>query len=137
MASLSVDLQRCIYRSLIGDEALVALLGGPRVYDGAPRRAAFPYVTIDEIATRDWSTDSGAGFEHVVRLSAWSRHGGKREVHQLLDAIRDRLHDAALAMEDATLINLRFESSSAGDDGDGETFRGIVRFRAVTERAGT
>ena len=50
-------------RRLSGDAELTALLGGARVYDGAPRNAAAPYVHLGEITARDWSTATEAGEE--------------------------------------------------------------------------
>lgn len=136
MASVSFGLQQGLYEALIGDTPLGCLLGGPHIYDGAPHDAEFPYVTIDQIATRDWSTGDGAGFEHLVTLSVWSRYSGKREAHALLDAIYDCLHEADLDIKGASLINLRFESSSVSRDEDGATYHGLIRFRAVTEPDG-
>jgi hypothetical protein len=43
------------------------------------------------------------------------------------------LHDAALSLTDHRLINLRHETTDVRRDPDGETYQGIVRFRAVTE----
>jgi hypothetical protein len=133
MASVSIGLQQSLYEALVGDAPLGRLLGEPRIYDGAPREAAFPYVTIDQLTTRDWSTGDGAGFEHVATLSVWSRYSGKREAHALLDAIYTCLHEAKLDVRGASLINLRFDSSSIGRDDDGATYHGVIRFRAVTE----
>jgi hypothetical protein len=134
MASISIGLQQSIYEALVGDTALGCLLGGEsRIYDGAPREASFPYVTIDQLATRDWSAGDSAGFEHLLTLSVWSRYSGKREAHALLDAIHSCLHEAKLEIRGASLINLRFESSSIGRDDDGATYHGVIRFRAVTE----
>lgn len=133
MASVSIGLQQSIYEALIGDTPLGCLLGEPRIFDGAPREAAFPYVTIDQLTTRDWSAGDSVGFEHSVSLSVWSRYSGKREAHALLDAIYTCLHEARLDVRGASLINLRFELSSIGRDDDGATYHGVIRFRAVTE----
>jgi hypothetical protein len=134
MASILMSLQRSIYQALSNDPALVLLLGGAHIYDGVPRDAALPYVTIDEIVTRDRSADDCPEFEHAVTLSVWSQYAGKQEVYAVLDAVRNCLHAVELKLEDATLISLRFESSSAGGDGgDCETCHGSIRFRAVTE----
>jgi len=51
----------------------------------------------------------------------------------VIAAARDALHDQALALTGHRLINLRHEYSEVRRDNDGETFHGIVRFRAVTE----
>lgn len=134
MASLSLRLQQSIYEALSADTPLNEALGGSRIYDSPSRDAVFPYVTIDQISARDWSTGSDAGLEHTATLSVWSRYAGKREVYTVLDAIRACLHEAPLDLPGGSLINLRFEMSSIGRDDDGTTYHGVIRFRAVTEQ---
>jgi hypothetical protein len=136
MASAAWELQRAIYAALVADTALTALLGGAHVYDDVPRGAALPYVTLGPSTVRDWSTGSEEGSEHFVSLNVWSRVAGEREVHAIMSAVRDALHEAALAVGGHRLVNLRHESSEAGRQSDGETYRGTVRFRAVLEPSG-
>ena len=135
MASASWALQQAIFAALTADAALVALLGGERVYDDVPSRAEFPYVTFAQTSERDWSTGSEEGSEHVLTLHVWSRAGGRREAHEIMGALRAALNDEALPLSGYRLINLRHEFSEARRDPDGESFHGIVRFRAVTEPA--
>jgi hypothetical protein len=135
MASASWALQQAIFAALTADAALIALLGGERVWDDVPTRADFPYVTFAQTSERDWSTGSEDGAEHVLTLHVWSRAGGRKETHEIMGAVRTALNDAALSLSGYRLINLRHEFSEARRDADGETFHGIVRFRAVTEPA--
>ena len=52
--------------------ALVPLLGGiARVYDGAPPRAAFPYILISDSPVSDWSTKTERGREVRLALTLW------------------------------------------------------------------
>jgi hypothetical protein len=52
--------------------ALVTLLGGiAPVYDGAPPRAAFPYIMISESPVTDWSTKTERGREIRLALTIW------------------------------------------------------------------
>jgi hypothetical protein len=133
MANASWALQQAIYASLTSDSALLALLGGARVYDDVPDRKAFPYVTFAPAGERDWSTASDTGAEHSVVLHVWSRAAGRQEALAIIQALRVCLHDAALELSGYRLVNLRHETSDVRRDADGETFQGIVRFRAVTE----
>ncbi len=126
-------LQRAIYAALIGDTEVTGLLGGMHVYDHVPRGSSFPYVTIGQTTERDWSTGSGDGGEHLVTLNVWSQAAGRKQAQSIMAAIRARLHDRALALAGYHLVNLRHEFSETRRDPDGETVRGIVRFRAVTE----
>lgn len=133
MSSPAWELQKAVHGALTTHAGLLALLGGARVYDDVPRGAAFPYVTFGPSVTRDWSTGTEAGAEHVLTLRAWSKAGGAREVHLVLEAIRAALHEASLTLTGHRLVSLRHEASDAVRDADGETFHGTVRFRAVTE----
>lgn len=135
MTSASLQLQKAVFARLSGDGALVTLLGGPRVYNDVPRGAALPYVTIGESSVRDWSTGSEEGHEHLLSILVWSRANGEREVHLILAAVEAALHDAALTVAGQRLVNLRHEFSEIRRDADGETSRGLMRFRAVTEPA--
>jgi hypothetical protein len=133
MSSPAWELQKAIYAALVADVPLVALLGGERVYDDVPRGAAFPYVTFGAGVTRDWSTGTEMGAEHMLTLRAWSKAGGTREVHLVLEAVRTALHEAPLTLSGYRLVTLRHEQTDAARDTDGETFYGTARFRAVTE----
>jgi Protein of unknown function (DUF3168) len=84
---------------------------------------------------RDWSTGTEDGAEHDLTLHVWSRSGGKKQVQEILEAIKSVLHDRPLALPDHHLVNLRYELSEARLDPDGDTFHGIVRYRAMTEPA--
>lgn len=133
MASASLELQAAVYASLIADAALSALLGGARVYDDVPRGAQYPYVSFGPSTARDWSTGTEAGDEHTLILHVWTRSAGHRDAHRIMTALRDRLHGANLALPSHTLVNLRHETSEARRERGGEAYRGVVRFRAVTE----
>jgi len=135
MSSVSLELQKAVFQTLVADDALTTLLGGVRIYNDVPRGAALPYVTLGESAVRDWSTGSDEGHEHLLTISVWSRVNGEREVHQILAAAEAALDDAALTVVGARLVNLRHEFSEVRRDADGETSRGLMRFRAVTEAA--
>ena len=130
------SLEKAIHGTLTSDTEVITLLGGARVYDDVPRGAEFPYLTFGQSTARDWSTDSEGGSEHIVTLNVWSRHAGEREVHLIMAAVRDALHGADLAIAGHRLINSRHEASEASRDPDGETYHGIVRFRAVLEPVG-
>jgi hypothetical protein len=59
----------------------------------------------------------------------------RREVQRIAEAIRAALDGQSLSLTDHRLINLRHELSETRREADGETYRGILRFRAVTEPA--
>lgn len=133
MSVASWELQKTIYSALTADAALTALLSGQKIYDDVPQGTPFPYITLGESSVRDWSTGSEDGDEHVLTMHVWSRAKGRQQVHQIMDALHGTLDDAELSLNGHTLINLRHELSEARREADGETYHGIVRYRAVTE----
>jgi len=134
-AVASWALQRGVYQALAGSLDLTTLLGGVRVYDDAPQAAIYPFITLGQSVIRDWSTGTEDGAEHLLTLHVWSRAGGKKQVHDIIEAIKATLHDQPLTLVDHELVNLRHEFSEARPDPDGDTYHGIVRYRAVTEPA--
>lgn len=133
MTSPGWDLQKSAYTALASDGALLGMLGGAAIYDHVPQNAAFPYVVIDQMQLRDWSTGTESGTEHILMLHVWSRYAGKREAYEIADAIREVLDDAKLTLDDHRLVNLAHQYSDLKRDIDGETYHGVLRFRAVTE----
>lgn len=130
--SADLALQKAIHARLAGDAALAALVAA-RIYDNPPDDAGFPYLTLGENEMRDWSTGEGAGAEHLLSLHAFSRRGGRREAKEILAAVGAVLHDAALTLDGHALVNLRLRDSETRREPDGRTWRGTIRFRAVTE----
>ncbi|AVT80763.1 DUF3168 domain-containing protein [Rhodopseudomonas palustris] len=133
MTPASVALRAAIHRALITDTALLAALGGPRVYDEPPREAAFPFVTLGEARISDISADDAPTQEHQLTLHAWSRQGGHKEAHVITGALLQALDDAPLAPSGHRLVNLRFALADIRREPDGRTYHALVRFRAVTE----
>ncbi|KIZ32703.1 MULTISPECIES: DUF3168 domain-containing protein [Rhodopseudomonas] len=135
MTTAPAALRAAIHHALIGDGALIAALGGARVYDEPPRDAAFPYVTLGEARIIDASADDGPTQEHQLTLHAWSRQGGHRQAHVITGALLSALDDAALTPNGHRLVNLRFAIADIRREADGRTYHALVRFRAVTEPA--
>lgn len=129
------SLQRAVYAHLRADAGLAAEIGDPpRVYDDPPDDAVFPYLALGETRARDWPGVVG-GLEHEIRLYAFSRHAGRREVKRIIAAVYDALHEAPLAPDGLHLVSLRFVFADAFQRQDGETYQGVARFRAVTQPA--
>lgn len=127
------DLQSALWRELTANENLLGQLGGAHVYDDVPQAAVFPFVTLGDIRSNDWSTQTLKGHEHFLTLHVWSRAPGRKQVQAILQALEAALDDAALALQDHRLITLRLVFWDARRDPDGETYHGVMRFRAVTE----
>lgn len=134
MTAASADLQKAMFAALTGNAALVALMGGTRIFDRAPTDAAFPYVTFGRTSVFDWSTSTEDGLEHLVTLHVWSKAKGRKEAFAVLDAVRAAL-GTPLSLDDQHLVNFRFEFSEVTFDDDISVHHGLLRLRAVTESA--
>lgn len=131
--SADLALQKAVHATLAADAALAALVGA-RIYDNPPDDVALPYLTLGESEMRDWSAGEGAGAEHRLAFHAFTRGGGRTQAKAILGAVRAALHDAALTIEGHALVNLRFLDADTRREPDGTTWRGTIRFRAVTEQ---
>lgn len=133
MTSAALDLQRSLYQLLRNDSTLSAALGGARIYDDVPQRAELPYVTFGQSVTRDWSTGTETGHEHLLTLHVWSRVPGRKKLHEIMELLAQRLQQPFGLLEHR-VVNVRHELSEARRDPDGELYHGVVRFRVVTEQ---
>jgi hypothetical protein len=133
MLTSTLALQQAIFATLTTAPPLLALLGGPRIYDATPQPVIFPYLTFGISMVRDASTSTELADEHTVTLSVWSRARGRKEALTIVSAVRTLLHDQPLMLTDHHLVNLRFEVSDCRRDPDGVTIHASIRFHAMTE----
>ncbi|HEY8580909.1 MAG TPA: DUF3168 domain-containing protein [Beijerinckiaceae bacterium] len=130
----SLALRKAVFDRLVADAALLARLGAPRIYDGAPRGAATPYVVFAQTRARDWSTATERGDEHAVTLDVYSTQPGGREALEIAALVAAALDDAALALVDHQLVSLRVRDVEAQRESAGRFVRARLRLRALTER---
>lgn len=122
-------LQAAIYAQLAASDLMNSISG---IYDHVPEGAAFPYITVGEAMSQDWSSNSFSGQEHRLTLHAWSREAGRKQVKELLGQIHAVLHEQSVIVTGHKLVSLRYEFSETFKDPDGLTHQGVIRFRAVT-----
>ena len=128
-------IRRAIRAVLLGDATLVSLMGGAKVFDDTPSGTAAPYVVFADTLWRDWSATLSRGAEQIFVLSVWSTQRGVREALDIAERIIELLDEAPLALDGATLIDLRFLQLETKRDGAGRFARANLRFRATTEAA--
>jgi hypothetical protein len=133
--SAALALQSALVAALRADGPLTALLGAEAVYDGAPRDAAFPHVTLADLASLGYADSAGDRQEHYATFLVYSREGGRRQALEILAAMTAVLDAAALSLVGYTLVNLTVERTEARRQNDAKTWRGLMRVRAVTEPA--
>ncbi|HEY4193855.1 MAG TPA: DUF3168 domain-containing protein [Mesorhizobium sp.] len=135
MISPVADLQKTLFEALAGDNALAALLDGAKIFDHAPADVRFPYITFGRTSVYDWSTDTDSGTEQLFTLHIWSKAKGKKETLDIMEAVRARLDDGSLALDQHHLVSLRFEYAESRYDDDQSVHHGLLRFRAVIEQS--
>lgn len=131
--SSGIALRKSIRDALVASEPLLARLGGPHVYDEAPRNKAAPYVVFTQGEVRDWSTMTETGAEHLVVLEVWSQTPGAREALEIAGLVADLLHEAALPMAFARCVHARIASVETLRQNDNRFVRARIRLRALVE----
>lgn len=133
MTSPAVELQRAIYQALKNDGALVAALGGGKIYDATPPNAIYPYITFGRTSMFDWSTGTEIGAEQLFTVHIWSKTRGKGEALEIMERVRELLSTDTIALPTNALINLTLEFAEARYDDDLMVHHAILRYRAVME----
>ena len=132
-AGATIALWRAVHTALINDSALTTRLGGPKVFDEAPRGATPPYVAFGDARSRDWSTSTEPGVEHSMVIDTWSQLHGVQEALEISALVVDALENAALAPAGHRLILLRAVSVETRREDGGRFIRARQGFRAITE----
>lgn len=135
MSSAAAALRAAIHENLSADGAVTAALVGAKIYDEPPKSPVFPYVTLGEARSRNFSAGDEFAEEHQLTLHVWSRQGGHSEAHRVAGAVMQSLDDVDLSLAGHHLVNLRFAVADVRREADGRTYHAVVRFRAVTEPA--
>jgi Protein of unknown function (DUF3168) len=131
--SAALELQKAIFSRLTGDAALVAQLGGAKIFDHPAVTAKLPYVTLGQTASYDWSTASESGREHLMTVHVWSRAGGRIEAHEIMEKIRLRLDGLTQDLLTHRLVLLMLEFEDVRFDVSEDGYHGMLRYRALTE----
>lgn len=131
--STEIDVRRAIRDRLAADPALIASLGGPRIYDEAPRNQAAPYVVFTRSEARDWSTMTEKGAEYLLTLEAWSQKPGAREALEIAGRIADLLHEAPLSPPGAASVHARIVAIDTQRQDANRFVRARLRLRVLIE----
>ncbi|KAF0176783.1 MAG: hypothetical protein FD160_2822 [Caulobacteraceae bacterium] len=120
-----------------GDAGVRAVLGDPaRIYDDRPEHAAFPYATIARVVSRASERNAPRTLETTITLHVSSRWGARTEALDVVNALRDALHGAALDVEGRRLVLLYASYADVVRAEDRVTALGVLDLHAVTEPAG-
>lgn len=126
-------LQKAVFQLLNADSTLMALVQG--IHDHVPQSVVFPYISLGEAKSNDWSTKTTTGTEQRITIHVWSREGGRKEAATIMERIHTLLHESSLSVEGQTLISMRFISSTIELEKDGWTYQGSMQLHALLEAA--
>lgn len=114
-----------------------AALAGVPLFDGAPRNAAVPFASLDEIVTRRKDGDLAMIEEHRFAIRIWSRAGGKGEAMTLADAVVSVLDDAQPLMPDHRVFRLYLDSADSRSARDRIAVETTLKFVCLSEPLAT
>ncbi len=123
-----------LLRILQADPGVQAIFGQPaRVIDSDSEAPMLPFAQIETHSVRPLPTAGGDAYEHTITLGVTSRAGGLREARAGLAALRKAIEGAywAIPRHDVVLAQTLF--ADAMRRGDRRAFRGIIRFRIISE----
>ncbi len=126
----SWPLQQAIFTALNGNVSGIDS-ANVSVYDDVPENTVYPYVVIGEETAANNGTKDLDGIEHTLTLHVWSQYRGRREIKEIMQSVYQLLHDAAITVSGASLVNIRQEFNNTLMENDGITRHGVMRFRAV------
>lgn len=130
MAFHSWELQKALFSTLNGSVTGMES-ASVSVYDDVPENTAYPYVVIGEESTSNNGSKDLDGLEHTITLHIWSQYRGRREIKEIMESVYSLLHNTAITVSGASLVNIRQEFSTTLAENDGITRHGVMRFRAV------
>lgn len=121
--------------ALRADPELTATLG-PRIWDCAPRDAAFPHLVVKDLVARDRSGVAAPLEEVRFSLRILSRSGGRAEALALAARAETVVLALSPALPDARLVLIRRDTTDCRLLDDRRTTEALLRFVALVEPAG-
>jgi hypothetical protein len=126
----SWKVQQAVYAAIAASAAVDALTTG--VFDDAPAGQAYPYVTLGESTDTPDDLLTAKGNTSTITIHVWDRTPSYSRIKQIMDAVDDALHNAALLVSGVQIVAVRREMAETMKDADGETRRGVMRYRVDT-----
>ena len=133
MALHSFALQQGLYNVITGG-TLTDVDGTSitsKVYDDVPEGTTYPYVVIGEETATEIGTKDKDAHEHTLTIHVWSQYRGRKEIKNIMSQIYTLLHNVAISVTGASLVQIRHEFERTLLENDGITRHGVMRFRAV------
>lgn len=131
MALHSWNLQKAIYAKLNDATISGASVSDVPVYDDVPEGTAAPYINIGEETAINDGTKTVDAVEHTLTIHIWSEYRGRYEIKHIMQQVYQNLHNTAITVSGASLVNIRQEFATTLEEADGITRHGVMRFRAI------
>lgn len=127
MSGASWPLQQAVFT------ALTTALSPVKVFDAVPQGTPFPYATIGDDTSGDWSTKTGDGEQIFFFVHVWSHAAGKKEAKQIAGTAYNTFHNKPqnLAVEGYKVVLVQFDFGTSMLDEDGVTRHDVSRYRAL------
>jgi Protein of unknown function (DUF3168) len=85
--SAVMALQAALVAALAAHPDIAGKVSG--IFDGPPPRAAFPFISISESITSDWSAVEASGREIRLAITIWDDGEAPARLHALVAAVED------------------------------------------------
>lgn len=135
--ALAWPLQEALYALLTSDPGCVAFLG-TRVHDAPPpfgdeAETEGLYAVLGDEEARDWSTASGAGAVHQVRIDIYAARHSFDEVKRAAGAVSDAVLSADFTLPRGRVICATFVDAKTRRAENDALRRIELRFRVTIE----
>jgi len=131
MALHSWNLQKAVYAKLNDATISGASVSDVPIYDDVPEGTAAPYINIGEETAINDGTKTVDAVEHTLTIHIWSEYRGRYEIKHIMQQVYQNLHNTAITVSGASLVNIRQEFATTLEEADGITRHGVMRFRAI------
>ncbi len=132
--SAETAVQAALMAALRVDAGVQAIFGAnARVYDDETEAPTFPFARLERHECRPVGAIGGEAQEHVITLAVSSRYGGLREAKAALSALRAAVEGADWSEAGRHIVLAYTTYADAMRQSDRRAFRGIIRFRIISE----
>ena len=104
------------------------------VYDIAPQKTSFPYVTIGEALASENGTDTTINQLVSFTINVWSDEDSSKQTKQIQGEVFDALHLIRFSETGYLFTENYFLTSQTFFDVDGITRHGVQEFKLTIER---
>lgn len=132
--SAETAVQAALMAALRMDAGVQAIFGADaRIYDDETEAPTFPFARLERHECRPAGASGGEALEHVITLAVSSRYGGLREAKAALGALRAAVEGTDWTGAGRHIVLAYTTYADAMRQFDRRAFRGVIRFRIISE----